>query len=138
MLIVYDMHQDYQIMWGIFFICLGMAMLLTSNATLRVCVFLFAFTMLFFFMSWTFIQLINPEYVDDALGYTLIGLSFLIAVPGAYFAQRMSINYLSPIFAAMFFWLAVDEAVHLMKFQENEVLTFGMEMLGFVFGLYLG
>lgn len=125
-------------MWGIFLMCLGTAMLLTSNATLRVCVFLFAFTMLFFFMSWTFIQLINPEYVDDALGYTLIGLSILISVPGAYFAQRMSINYLSPLFAGIFFWLAVDEAVHMMKFEQNEVLTIGMEMLGFVFGLYLG
>lgn len=137
-LVIYDMHQVYQILWGIFLICLGAAMLLTSNGTLRVCVFLFAFTVLFFFMSWTFIQLINPEYVDDALGYTLIAISFLISCGGAWFTQRMSIHYLSPFFAAIVFYLSVDFLVKLIDFDENEFLVDGLKIITFVFGLYLG
>lgn len=85
MLVIYDMTQVYQILWGVFAICLGSAMLLTSNGSLRFGVFLFSFIILFFTMSWTFIELINPEYVDDALGYTLIVISGLISLAGGWF-----------------------------------------------------
>ena len=140
MLIVYDMQRVYQVLWGIFLICLGSAMLLTSNGTLRVCVFLGTFVVLFFFMSWTFIQLINPEYVDDALGYTLITISFLISCVCAWFMQRISYNYLSPFFAAIVFYWSVGYAVKLIDMDktENRFLTEGMQLLAFVFGLYLG
>ena len=55
MFIMYDLPTLYQVLWGIFFVCLGSIMMLMSNWTLRICVFTSAFIVLFFFMSWTFI-----------------------------------------------------------------------------------
>jgi hypothetical protein len=132
------METGYQVLWGIFFMCTGAAMLLMSNWTLRISVFVTAFIVLFFFLSWTFITACNPEYVDDALGYTLIGLSFLIAVPGALAAQRMSLNYLAPLFAGLAFFSTASLFASYLDFKENEYLTTGMQGISFTFGLYLG
>lgn len=50
----------------------------------------------------------------------------------------MSINYLSPFLAAIVFYWSVDYAVNFIHFDENEFLVWGLKLLAFVFGLYLG
>ena len=72
------------------------------------------------------------------LGYTLIFLSFIISIVGAVAAQRMSHNYLAPFFAGVVFYTLSGYFSKFLDFEQNDYLQTGLELLMFVFGLYLG